>query len=115
MNSWKVYLLFNSVTGFTYIGATTDIERRLRQHKREIKGGAKSTEKHCESWTLVCFLDGFIDKSSAMRWEKILKSRSRGIKQRKESFLLVAKKICPGDSKKKVYQVPDNIVLKNHY
>ena len=37
-----VYLLVSSDSG-TYVGATVDLNRRLRQHNKEIKGGAKYT------------------------------------------------------------------------
>ena len=37
-----VYLLVSS-TGATYVGATVDLNRRLRQHNKEIKGGAHAT------------------------------------------------------------------------
>ena len=110
MGNWKVYLLFNTETKRSYIGATTDVDRRLRQHKREIKGGAKSTFKFYQHWTLVCFLNGFKDRSEAMRWEKLLKLRSRGVKERLYNFELVAKGICPEG--KKSYEVPSDITLE---
>ena len=37
-----VYLLV-STSGSTYVGATVDLTRRLRQHNKEIKGGAHAT------------------------------------------------------------------------
>ena len=37
-----VYLLLSSDNA-TYIGATVDLDRRLRQHNKEIKGGAHAT------------------------------------------------------------------------
>ena len=37
-----VYLLV-STSGNTYVGATVDLNRRLRQHNKEIKGGAVAT------------------------------------------------------------------------
>ena len=37
-----VYLLL-STKGTTYVGATVNLARRLRQHNRELKGGAKLT------------------------------------------------------------------------
>ena len=38
-----VYLLV-STKGNTYVGATVDLNRRLRQHNKEIKGGAHATD-----------------------------------------------------------------------
>ena len=43
MQEWFVYVIKSLTTGRTYVGATTDPKRRLRQHNGEIKGGAKNT------------------------------------------------------------------------
>ena len=37
-----VYLL-ECTDNSTYVGATVDVDRRLRQHNKEIKGGAHAT------------------------------------------------------------------------
>jgi predicted GIY-YIG superfamily endonuclease len=37
------YILFNDVNNKTYVGYTTNLQRRIRQHNGEIKGGAKYT------------------------------------------------------------------------
>jgi predicted GIY-YIG superfamily endonuclease len=39
---WFVYVLV-SRTGRTYVGVTTDMVRRLRQHNGELAGGARAT------------------------------------------------------------------------
>lgn len=83
-NNWFVYLLYNPITKRTYIGSTTNPWRRLRQHNGEIRGGARSTRGG--KWKLVCFLEGFKGRSEACRWEKILKSRCRGVHNRKAAF-----------------------------
>jgi predicted GIY-YIG superfamily endonuclease len=41
--SFYVYLLVASSSGNTYVGATVNLDHRLRQHNGEIKGGAKAT------------------------------------------------------------------------
>ena len=51
-----VYFLL-CTDGSTYIGATVDLNRRLRQHNKEIKGGAHATGMKVASghtWCRVC-------------------------------------------------------------
>lgn len=46
----------------TYVGATIDLEKRLRQHNGEIKGGARDTSikvNKGEKWDRVCYVEGF--------------------------------------------------------
>jgi len=68
MSNYAVYLLRSQTTTRTYVGCTNNIERRLRQHNGEIKGGAKYT-KYGRPWELVCMLKGFPDKTSAYQFE----------------------------------------------
>jgi len=51
----------------TYIGATNDFKRRLRQHNGEIVGGAKYTKGG--SWSPIILVTGFTDRSSLLRFE----------------------------------------------
>jgi predicted GIY-YIG superfamily endonuclease len=97
--NWSVYLIYNPNLNRTYIGATTDVTRRLRQHRQEIVGGARSTSKDPD-WRLVGYLSGFPSQSEAYRWEKILKSRCRGYKQRVMGLALIASGKCPENPKK---------------
>ena len=79
---WYVYLL-QSTNGSTYVGATVDPDRRLRQHNREIKGGARATGAKCakgETWTRVCMVGAF-EKKEALRFEwrwKFLSRKKKG-------------------------------------
>lgn len=107
---WYIYLLHNIVTNHTYIGCSTDPHRRLRQHRRELSGGAKATLNHCRQWQLVLILSGFENKSAAMRWEKIIKSRTKGLVNRTIAFQGLVEGICPGNGK--YYEVPKNIKLE---
>jgi predicted GIY-YIG superfamily endonuclease len=109
MSNWHVYMLVND-KGRTYIGSTTDTVRRLRQHNCEIKGGARSTSKH-RPWKLYCYLSGFQTRSEACRWEKLIKSRGRGLLQREANFRCVQLGICPDFKSRPKYSVPNNLTL----
>ena len=73
-NEWVVYCLVNS-QGATYIGATVDRDRRLRQHNGELKGGAKATSRSPGDWRRHCFVQGFPDNHAALsfewRWKRL--------------------------------------------
>jgi predicted GIY-YIG superfamily endonuclease len=66
-HSWYCYCLESS-TGSTYIGSTIDPDRRLRQHNRELSGGAKATGRGT-GWKRICCITGFPDESSALQFE----------------------------------------------
>ena len=79
-----VYLLV-STKGATYVGATVDLNRRLRQHNKEIKGGAHATSAKVakgETWRRHCYVSGFPNWSAALQFEWRWKQITR--KQRKE-------------------------------
>jgi structure-specific endonuclease subunit SLX1 len=74
-----VYLLV-STSGNTYVGATVDLERRLRQHNKEIKGGAHATGMKVsqgENWTRAAHVSGFPDWQAALQFEWRWKQLSR--------------------------------------
>ena len=74
-----VYLLV-STSGNTYVGATVDLNRRLRQHNKEIKGGAHATGVKVakgESWTRALHVSGFPDWQAALQFEWRFKHLSR--------------------------------------
>jgi structure-specific endonuclease subunit SLX1 len=82
-----VYLLV-STSGATYVGATVDLDHRLRQHNKELKGGAKATSikvERGETWHRHCYVSGFPTWQSALqfewRWKQIHRRlpRSRGV------------------------------------
>jgi structure-specific endonuclease subunit SLX1 len=41
--SWFAYVLVSTRTARTYVGVTTDVPRRARQHNGELAGGARAT------------------------------------------------------------------------
>jgi structure-specific endonuclease subunit SLX1 len=74
-----VYLLI-STNGNTYVGATVDLERRLRQHNKEIKGGAQATGikvAQGETWTRAMHVSGFPDWQATLQFEWRWKHLSR--------------------------------------
>ena len=82
-----VYLLESSDKS-SYVGATKDLTKRLRQHNREIKGGALVTGFKVYSgqkWSRVCHIAGFSSRTEALWFEfdkkgittiKILKNKA---------------------------------------
>ena len=69
-----VYILRNQKTGRHYIGSTTNLERRLRDHDR---GNTPSTRKR-GPWMLV-YTENFPDLSSARKREGEIKAFKGGI------------------------------------
>jgi predicted GIY-YIG superfamily endonuclease len=59
----------------TYIGATIDPDRRLRQHNGQIGGGARATRGHV--WHRVALVSGFPDERAALQFEWAWKWRAR--------------------------------------
>ena len=74
--SWVVYLLV-STDGSTYVGATVDRDRRLKQHNGLLKGGAKATSRKPGAWIRHCYVQGFPDNHAALSFEWRWKSLSR--------------------------------------
>lgn len=68
-----VYLLLTSPKrDATYVGATVDLGRRLRQHNKEIKGGAHATGAKVdkgETWIRAGHVAGFPDWQAALQFE----------------------------------------------
>ena len=79
--SFFVYILMSSDNS-TYVGATVDLDRRLRQHNKEIKGGAFATGAKVSNgqiWVRVAHVENFPDWQAALQFEWRLKQLSRRI------------------------------------
>jgi structure-specific endonuclease subunit SLX1 len=79
-----VYLLLSSDNA-TYVGATIDLDRRLRQHNKEIKGGAFATSAKVtkgETWIRACHVEGFPDWQAALQFEWRWKHLSRQLSKK---------------------------------
>ena len=69
----------------TYVGATVDLNRRLRQHNGEIKGGAHATTskvKKGKTWKRVCYVSGFPDWNATLQFEWRWKQISRKLEKK---------------------------------
>lgn len=69
--NYFVYLLL-STSGTTYVGATIDLDRRLRQHNGELVGGAKATKikvNKGETWIRACYISEFPSWQAALQFE----------------------------------------------
>ena len=78
-NESFVYLLQSSDNA-TYVGATVDLDRRLRQHNKEIKGGAHATGAKVEKgeqWIRAAHVKGVPDWQAALQFEWRWKQISR--------------------------------------
>ena len=51
------------------MGATVDLDHRLRQHNGEICGGAKATAKCPGGWQRLCHVEGFANEGAALQFE----------------------------------------------
>ena len=80
-----VYLLVCD-DGSTYVGATVDLNRRLRQHNKELVGGAKATGRKIDKglmWQRHCYVSGFPDWQATLqfewRWKQISRTFPKGM------------------------------------
>ena len=79
-----VYFI-ESTNGYTYIGATVNLDKRIRQHNKEIKGGAVATTNKVlngEVWSYVCYVENFPTYNEALKFEWRWKQISRIIQKK---------------------------------
>ena len=87
MKKWWVYVIQSQqqrksrkgkpLPGFYYVGCTTDLFRRLRQHNGEIVGGAKFTAGY-RPWVMRAIYGPYANRSEACKAERALKKGKRG-------------------------------------
>ena len=76
--NWLIYIL-ECRDGSLYCGITNNIDKRLKQHKGEIKGGAKYTRSH---WPCkLVYEEKSASRSEALQREVIIKKMSKNEKQ----------------------------------
>ena len=78
-NNWWVYLL-ECKDDSLYCGITNNLEKRLKQHNGEIKGGAKYTRSHlpCK----LVYKEKSASRSEALQREAAIKKMSRMKKEK---------------------------------
>ena len=120
-----VYLL-HSTNNSTYIGATVDLQRRLRQHNKELKGGAHATTMKVEAgetWERACYVEGFPDWQAALqfewRWKQISRKLPNKMFPLKRRMIALKKLLSLESSTSKAipyssWNNPPNIVFENN-
>jgi len=68
-----VYIIESETTGKIYIGHTSNLERRLREHNDTVLGKGRYTRKQKGPWPLI-YSEEMKSRSEAMKREKSLKS-----------------------------------------
>ena len=71
---WTLYVLVSESTSETYVGITTDLERRLGQHNGELVGGARTTTRG-RPWRVGVQFGPFESRAEAQRLERQVKKR----------------------------------------
>lgn len=109
-----VYMLTNASSS-TYIGATKDIERRLRQHNGCISGGCKQTNGR-GGWSVVIQVVGFMTWRDALRfefsWRRCCKNHRRGPLWRQEALITLLNKPRWSSTSPWASEVP--LVIRTH-
>lgn len=92
-----VYLLESSDHSRIYIGATVDLEKRLRRHNGDLVGGAKRTKRALKRgliWSRVCSVSGFPTWRTALqfeyRFQRLYAKHRRTQRKRNASFTPVS-------------------------
>ena len=76
--NWLIYIL-ECRDGSLYCGITNNIEKRLKQHEGEIKGGAKYTRSH---WPCkLVYKEKSANRSKALQREIVIKKMTKIEKQ----------------------------------
>jgi len=65
---WHLYVLVSASGSETYVGITTDVERRLEQHNGELPGGARTTTRG-RPWSVGALFGPFESRAEAQSAE----------------------------------------------
>jgi len=69
---WKVYVLSSKRAGRTYVGVTSDLKQRVRQHNGLERGGARSTRAG-RPWRLRRTYGPYATRGEAQKVEHAVK------------------------------------------
>jgi predicted GIY-YIG superfamily endonuclease len=87
-NTLVCYCIRNETKNKTYVGATNHFTRRIRQHNREIVGGAKATSGH--KWHKIILVYGFNTRHDLLSFEwhfkHVVTVNKYGVKRRAEAL-----------------------------
>ena len=100
-----VYFI-KSTNGSTYIGATINLDRRIRQHNKLIKGGAHATSmkvNNGEEWSYYCYVENFPSYNEALKFEWRWKHMSRQIQKELPSLTPTERRV---EALKRVLALP---------
>ena len=76
-NNWIIYLLECGDKSL-YCGITNNLERRLKQHRGETKGGAKYTRSHLPC--RLVYKEESLSRSKAQQREAVIKKMTKEAK-----------------------------------
>ncbi len=68
-----IYILKSESTGKMYVGHTSDIERRLKEHNDKEHGKLRYTRKQKGPWALI-YSERMNTRNDAMKRERFLKT-----------------------------------------
>ena len=123
--SYVYLLLATPLRDATYVGATVDLDRRLRQHNKEIKGGAHATGIKVakgDTWIRAAHVAGFPDWQAALQFEWRWKQLTRKLPPKMkplERRMVALKQLLALErptTKAKAYsewESPPNVVLED--
>lgn len=123
--SYVYLLLATPLRDATYVGSTVDLDRRLRQHNKEIKGGAHATGIKVakgDTWIRAAHVTGFPDWQAALQFEWRWKQLTRKLPPKMkplERRMVALKQLLALErptTKAKAYsewESPPNVVLED--
>lgn len=76
---YGVYVVYDPLTTRTYVGCTHRLEHRLRQHRRELAGGARATRAFVGRPEVMVYVHGFATRRAALSCEWHVKHAGRPV------------------------------------